>query len=414
MHKIESLKQEFTSSSKELKRFIIFSMLSVFAISIEYAITRPASNSFFITHFGAKYFPLAWLLSVPLNFMVIYLYNHFLPKMGSLKIFLFTIFFTIALNSLCFVFIQTNPSLCFLQYMFKDIYILLMFKQIWSFVHLNIPKEKAKYLYALIYAMGGVGATLGGFLPWFYASFLGTKALFIFTLPIYAILAYFYFGAYKNCQNKLCYKENEPKGKYGFFQKKGSNHLLLILCIVLLMQVSIAFVEFQFNLDLQKYVTNLDLRTEYTGKIFTIIHIMMMTFQIFGSFLVLHFFGLEKTHYILPMTIFVCILLYMLFPSFYMASFFLIYIKTLDYSIFGIAREMLYMPLKADEKYRTKAFIDVFVHRSSKALASFFLFFVVISNVNLLISYTLVSIIIIWLVVIRVLFRNYQYIYQNI
>ena len=47
-------------------------------------------------------------------------------------------------------------------------------------------------------------------------------------------------------------------------------------------------------------------------------------------------------------------------------------IKTFDYSIFNIIKEMLYVPLKTDEKFKAKAIIDVFAYRSAKALASVF------------------------------------------
>ena len=47
-------------------------------------------------------------------------------------------------------------------------------------------------------------------------------------------------------------------------------------------------------------------------------------------------------------------------------------IKTFDYSIFNILKEMLYVPLKTDEKFKAKAVIDVFAYRSAKAFASLF------------------------------------------
>ena len=45
-------------------------------------------------------------------------------------------------------------------------------------------------------------------------------------------------------------------------------------------------------------------------------------------------------------------------------------VKALDYSIFGIIKEQLYIPLGINEKFKAKAIIDVFAYRSSKALAS--------------------------------------------
>ena len=59
-----------------------------------------------------------------------------------------------------------------------------------------------------------------------------------------------------------------------------------------------------------------------------------------------------------------------------MASASIIAIKSLDHSLFGIGREMLYVPLTQEEKFHAKAVIDVFAYRSAKALAAFLLLFV--------------------------------------
>jgi ATP/ADP translocase len=58
------------------------------------------------------------------------------------------------------------------------------------------------------------------------------------------------------------------------------------------------------------------------------------------------------------------------FPTFAMISAAFITIKAFDFSLFGVLKEMLYIPLKQDEKFQAKAIIDVFAYRSSKAVAS--------------------------------------------
>ena len=41
-----------------------------------------------------------------------------------------------------------------------------------------------------------------------------------------------------------------------------------------------------------------------------------------------------------------------------------------DKDVFNILKEMLYVPLKTDEKFKAKAIIDIFAYRSAKAFAS--------------------------------------------
>jgi AAA family ATP:ADP antiporter len=46
--------------------------------------------------------------------------------------------------------------------------------------------------------------------------------------------------------------------------------------------------------------------------------------------------------------------------------------KAFDYSLFRAAKEILYIPLSFDERYRAKEFIDVFGYRCSKGGISLF------------------------------------------
>ena len=47
--------------------------------------------------------------------------------------------------------------------------------------------------------------------------------------------------------------------------------------------------------------------------------------------------------------------------------------KSLDYSLFRVAKELLYIPLDYEHKYKAKAFIDMFLYRFAKAPASLLL-----------------------------------------
>jgi ATP/ADP translocase len=113
-----------------------------------------------------------------------------------------------------------------------------------------------------------------------------------------------------------------------------------------------------------------DLRTEYSGKIFGVVNFMTVIFQLFGSFLFLHFFGLKRSHLLLPLILCFNALGSLVIPSFAMISVAFITIKAFDFSLFGILKEMLYIPLKQEEKFQAKSIIDVFAYRSAKALAS--------------------------------------------
>ena len=96
--KIAHIKDELLQFSSQEKLFILFVMLCSFCITSEYAVTKPTSNSIFITSYTVKLYPYAWLAVVPLNFLVVTLYNRFLPRLGCFKLFLVTLGFTMGVH----------------------------------------------------------------------------------------------------------------------------------------------------------------------------------------------------------------------------------------------------------------------------------------------------------------------------
>jgi AAA family ATP:ADP antiporter len=372
----KDIKDFFLNSPRAEKIFLFSAMMVGFLISCEYGVTKPASNSIFISFYSAEAFPLAWLMMVPLNLLVIYLYNRFLPKWGCLKTMGAFASLVMGINLISGICLTDFHYFPFVQYLWKEVYILLMFKQLWSLVHSTLSMQRAKYLYGLIFAAGGVGAICGGMISGTLAIALGSQKLFFLTPPIYLMMFFFYKKAVdKSVMNEgYTQKDHPPEEaftKSGFSLFKSST-LKALLFLTLFMQISAAFIEYQFNISMQNYIPHVDERTAYVAKLMSLVNLFSTAFQFFGSFLFIQFFGLRNTHLFIPLTLSINTVVGVLFPSAFSASLAYVYIKSMDYSVFGIAREMLYIPLKLDEKFRAKAIIDVFASRSAKAFASFF------------------------------------------
>ena len=371
------IRKEFSSFSTSERFFILFAMLCGFLISSDYAIIRPASNAIFLTAYGASAFPYAWLATVPLNLLIVALYNKYLPRLGCFKMFASTSILVVTTNGFCAFFLNQISWLPFVFYLWKEIYIMLMFQQIWSVIHSTISFGKAKYLYGFFFGFGALGATLGSVLPGFFAVKLGSESLLLATLPIYFLLSICYYFALKQTKEGVGMKLDDEKQKttlnaffHGMKLIGSSSYLTFILLIVVLMQLSSTLVDFQFNTILEKTILQKDLRTEYTGKILGCVHAATISLQLFGSFLLIHYLGIKRSHLLIPFLLCLNSIAFVFFPIFGVISFAYISIKSCDFSLFGIIKEVLYIPLKPDEKFRAKAVIDVFAYRSSKALAS--------------------------------------------
>jgi len=371
------IRQILSTFTRQERFFILFAMLCGFLISAEYAIVRPVSNAVFITAYSSSGYPYVWLAMLPLNFLVVALYNKYLPRLGCFKMFLSIVGVTCSINLFCAFFLSKLSFLPFAFYMWKEIYVMLMFQQLWSVIHSTVSLEKGKYLYGVFFGFGALGAMVGSFLPGFFAVKVGSESLLLATLPIYGLLALCYSCALRKTEQGIGMRivDEERRTSWNAFSHGlkligSSRYLTFILLIVVLMQLCSALIDFQFNTVLERTVLEKDLRTEYSARIMAIVHGVTISLQFLGSFLLVHYIGIRRSHLLIPLLLCLNCIAFQCFPLFGVISFAFISIKSCDFSLFGILKELLYIPLKPDEKFRAKAVIDVFAYRSSKALAS--------------------------------------------
>ncbi len=369
----KGLKEEILKLKAQHRIFILCAMICSFCITADYGIVRPVSNGIFLTAHGSKLLPYAWMAIVPLNFLLVELYNRFLSRLGVLKMFFTIILVAGAINTFCGLFMTKIAFLPFFFYVWKEIYVMLLFQQLWSVIHSTIHMGQAKFLYGLLFAVGGLGGICGALLPSFFATSMGSPNLLFMCLPLFGLLtiAFVYLFRHSDVlEDKM--PDKKPIGNFwqGVAAIRNSKYLSFILAIVLLMQVTTTLIYYQFNIIVEMTIPEQDLRTAYCGKVMGIANILTVMFQVFGSFLFLHFLGLRRSHMLLPIILCFNALGSLIAPTFAMISMAFITIKAFDFSLFGVLKEMLYIPLKQEEKFQAKAIIDVFAYRSAKALAS--------------------------------------------
>lgn len=416
-HLADKLKKEINSYTRNEKLFIILVMALSFFITAEAGITRASANSVFLTAYTTKYFPTAWLASVPLNFIIVAFYNRFLHRFGCAKMMFLSIAIAAIMNIVSAYYLTTIPGLPFILYLWKDIFIILMFQQLWSVIHATVNISKAKYLYGVFFGMGGLGSVFGSLFPSFLALSLGTEKLLLTTIPFYAIVGIlFYLALHEReqiptSQDIRATSMQSTNVLAGFKLIKHSKFLLFILAIVSFMQVSATILDYQFNAMLEKAFTIQDIRTQFLGRFFGIVNSINVILQFVGSTLLVRIFGLKWSHFCVPFYLGLNALTFLFFPNFQSMSVSFGSIKAMDYSIFGIIKEMLYIPLRVEEKFKAKAIIDVFAYRTSKAVAS--LVILVLQSVSwialsTLLSYTVFTIFVIWMFAVVLMFKYYD------
>lgn len=404
LKKLISVKNEFNRFTQSEKLFILLAMVCGFLINAGYSIVRPVSESFFMTAYGSGAFPYAWIIGIPFNLLIVALYNRYLPQWGCRKTFFISTSIVISTILMAVFLFRTGGLFSFLFYLWKEVFILIMFQQLWSIIHSTIKFEKAKYLYGIFFAFGGLGSIFASALPGFLAVKLGSENLLYSSIPIYILLTIFYCALLKH-SNPSIHVEKETPLKDGVSLVLKSKPLMFILLILVFMQLASTFVNFQFNTVLEKTVQGEDLRTEYYGRIHGLGSFVTVSLQLAGSFFLVHFLGLRRGHLFVPLFLILNAIGSLFMPTFRMIAASYITIKAFDFSIFGVLKEMLYIPLSHEEKFQAKTFIDVFVYRASKALGALLILLFQFFGASMsALSWSLMGILAIWSIVVFKMF----------
>lgn len=391
-------------------RFIIFAMLSGLCITWDYSIVRPASTSIFIDCYGAAALPYAWIAMIPINLLIVSLYNYFVSRWGCLKVFLTSTLTVMAINTLAALFLKTGYAVPFVYFAFKDVYVLLMFQQLWSVIHSKIDFKQAKYLYGLFFAVGGLGGVIGSGMTGFLATSIGSQHLLLMTLPIYTLFILSYFFMLKEV-NEVHISPSSDMG--GLALLRRSSPLQFILMLVVLMQMASTFLEYQFNTSIALEYPIQDVRTAFTGRIFGVIGLVTLVLQLVGGSLLIKLVGLRGGHLFIPAMLFTNTSLCLMIPSFNLFAYSYSAIKSFDHSIFRILTEMLYIPLKKEEKFQAKAIIDVFAYRTARAVASLGVIFLQLICFESFISWMVFGVMALWMGVVLYYFSSYDPVYEQ-
>jgi AAA family ATP:ADP antiporter len=140
------------------------------------------------------------------------------------------------------------------------------------------------------------------------------------------------------------------------------------VAIVGLYEIISTIIDFQFTFTVSHYLDGADIGRHF-ALVYSITNWVSLLVQLFLTSYVMTRFGLATALLVLPFTIALGSSAFLLFPALWVGSMLSTADNGFSYSINQSAKEALYVPTSAAEKYRAKAFIDMFVQRFAKAIA---------------------------------------------
>ena len=370
MKKIFKLNLFFKEINNKL---IIALMVAVSCITLDIAITKPATYNYFLQHCSYEGLPYAWLTVIPCSILVIYTYTTMLKYFSSLALFSITVVLTILSDIISYAFIDDNRILTFIQFIWRDIYVLFIFKQLWSLIHSAIDRTKMNIYASLFYAVGSITSIIGGFIPYYFAKYnIPITRLYIVSVPLMIALWYSYYYAYNNSKHDkqevsfILGSNNDIVNLVKYIFNRSILRYTLILLIMVAFNVAVADYQFNYLLKTTKHLFN-D-RVEYSTIVAMLPNICSLLFNVFGGSVLIYAMGLRSSHHCIYALIAIQIFVFVLFPSLGSAAFCIYLSKWIEYTFFPLMRELIYANLGINERYKIRAIIDVVGFRLPRAI----------------------------------------------
>jgi len=147
-----------------------------------------------------------------------------------------------------------------------------------------------------------------------------------------------------------------------------SSYLISIAAMVGIYEIVSTILDFQFTSAVQ-FALDGDAIGRHIGLVYAITNAVALAVQILLTSFVMRRFGLAVALSVLPIVVALGSFGFLLAPSLIIGSFLSTTDNALNYSLNQSSKETLYVPTTVEEKYKAKAFIDIFVQRFAKAFA---------------------------------------------
>jgi len=337
-----------------------------FSLMVSYGMVRPLSNSLFSDLVGPQ--NMFWGMAlVPIVVTAVMIpYARAISGLGPRR--------TLALSTLISAALLLVPILfrgregAFGLYLWREAYIVLLVEQFWAFANSSVDTRTGKRLYGLLLVVGGLGAIAGNGIVSLLAEAVGSWNLLAAAAATLVPFLWAMDGAHRSVPEAAAAARPAPgssRGHLGLGLFRSHPRLVYLAAIVALGQVFSATMDVTFHIHLKEAFPDVDLRAAREAAFWAAVNGGSMLVNIVAP-AILAAVSLRRLHLLYPLGHLAAAIAAVLFPGFWTAALALAWFKIIDYSLFRSSKELLYIPLPFDARYRTKMLIDMVVYRFSK------------------------------------------------
>jgi AAA family ATP:ADP antiporter len=413
----------------------VFMFSYFFLVITSFWVLKPIKKSLFIQYYETSGVDLlGWQLSGPqaeliakvLNMVVavvaVTVFTWLARRLRRQQLtFVFTAFFLASYLGYSLVLGEPGHFTVWSFYLFGDLFSTLMVATFFAFLNDSVTPDAAKRLYGLV----GLGGVAGGV----FGS-TAVRALIADLDRVDWLWVCFALGlaiaAVAWAAGRLVDRDPPPEpepsepepapAKAGNPALEGarlvlrSPYLLSVVGIVGFYEIVSTVMDFQFTSTIDHYLEGEAIGRQF-ATVFAITNVASLLVQLLLTSFVMTRFGVGIALLVLPVAVLGGSVGFMVLPALWIGSLLNTADNGFSYSINQSAKESLYVPTTKDEKYKAKAFIDMFVQRFAKALAvgvslGITSFFTDFAAVRWLAAFT-VPIIVLWIFAVRYAGREF-------
>ncbi len=416
-------------SAKQRLEVVIGLALQSFLVMFSYALCRPSTESLFLASEGSDKLPIAWLAVALGSILMVVIYNHILPKADLVKLFgevclLAALLFS-ALIPLCS---YVPHHAYYLLYALKDLYVVALVEIFYTYTNTVLSIKKASWIYGFFGAVGSIGAFIGNLAVGKIAvAYTSEMALWLSVplLLLMGVLGRIIAAIHGPAQKPLAKEEksaaeaNSKKGELPFISAwkvvNKSSYLWLMFFLIIVVQVAMTLIDYQYNHVIEATFANVDERTAVSGNIYAIASITTLLFNVLTG-PIIGAIGVGSTMLIIPILLASGMVSFLAFPIFALIATVKITSKVMDYSLFKAAKNLLYIPLSYEEKTAGKSIVDMLTFRLAKGGAALILMALLFAEKNYattfkvssLVSPLTIALLIIWGVLVFFIVKRFN------
>ena len=360
------------------------SVLAAFFIALSaslllggYEFIRSPTNTMFIQAYGKQNMP-AVMAVMPVGvILAVFFYGWLLTRLGPRRTLFWTSIGSGCVIAACYYAARSGlKEASILGYIFREAYIILIIEQYWSFLNSSLNHDEARGFNGPICGIASIGAIIGGLAVGQLAEKLGTDAMLLFAAASCFPAAFLSDIAYKVGPKPRGIPKADQDGgiqssdHMGLRLFRTSPVLLTLLGLVLTTQIMSTVTNLSFQGILHDAIPSPDKQTAFSGQFFAALNAFSAIFQfLVAPFALRHIRAVFVQAFMPLVQLGTCAYL-MISPDIWSAGAAYMVFKVFDYSLFRASKEIFYIPLPFDARYRAKEVIDVFGYRFGKGMTS--------------------------------------------